>query len=421
MRSRSLLIAAMLILQIFAWGPVASAQEAAADGEVLSTAPVTLRMTLVFDRQYMAKMEQLIADFHRTQDSVRITPICLPGFYEDDIVNRHRAGEAYDLIWAPELLVDSFVRNGVLRPLEGTSALQEDGNNSLPWLEGLFQRDDKRYAVPFSWTPFFVLCNRSVFELYNTALPRADWTWNDLRRAAGSFPRKQGESTAAGAFAMNSDWWSGWYPFLWSAGGQLETSPVFTSGTATVKAIADVFEFLQQLDTDGMLRRSDGRKAFGAGEVAMMVASASDYLDLRGVTSCTILPVPRRDKRRPQITGYGGVGFGIHAHSRHRTESELFLAYIRSDRASDLVTSLALGFPCSVNAMSADREWVRAVHAEGGEFLFQPPTARAPRFFDFQYATELLKMQTRLLLDRGRAPAAAAEALIYQIVDEMDH
>ncbi len=383
------------------------------------TSPTTLTLTVVFDQDFMRRMQVLVDRFNSTQQRIHVQQVCFPGFYEEDVLNRFHAGENYDLILVPEVLIPAFANAGVLRPLDHMIAQPKSATLLLPWTQDIMMTDSNLYAIPFTWTPYFILCNASVFENAAVALPGSTWKWDD-------FLAKSEAITNAGkakGFALESDWWSGWYPFLWAAGGNLETHPNFT--TSSLHALTETFTLLTRLQTSSLRRPGNLLAALEDRSAAMMVATMQDIERLSTGSSWAVRPVPGHNvagNNAPAHTiGYSVTGIGIGASSRFPRESEDFIRYLMTADAAENVIPLGLGLPCLNEFHYAGNSLLKKIAADApADLLINPPTARPPRFRDFHYATELLKMQTRSLLQRTRTPEDAARALLFQIDEEMD-
>ncbi|WP_336209935.1 ABC transporter substrate-binding protein [Nonomuraea sp. LPB2021202275-12-8] len=85
-----------------------------------------------------------------------------------------------------ELNYENFVTYADAGSLLDLGTVSGDGDTSVYAKESLnaFQRDDKQYALPASFSTVVLFYNKDLFDKAGVAPPTADWTWADERAAA---------------------------------------------------------------------------------------------------------------------------------------------------------------------------------------------------------------------------------------------
>jgi multiple sugar transport system substrate-binding protein len=133
--------------------------------------------------------------------------------------------------------------------------------------------EDSMYGLPFDGESTALFYRTDLFEEAGIDAPPT--TWDEFEDAAQKLTKPEDKQYGVAMFAPESAYY--WYPWLWQAGGDLQTEdnePAWTSDEA--KEAAEYYVGLTQYAPPDYLNSNsyDGRVAFAQGQVGMYVAGA---------------------------------------------------------------------------------------------------------------------------------------------------
>jgi multiple sugar transport system substrate-binding protein len=133
--------------------------------------------------------------------------------------------------------------------------------------------EDSMYGLPFDGESTALFYRTDLFEEAGIDAPPT--TWEEFEEAAQKLTKPAEKQYGVAMFAPESAYY--WYPWLWQAGGDLQTEenePAWTSDEA--KEAAEFYVGLTEYAPPDYLNSNsyDGRVAFAQGQVGMYVAGA---------------------------------------------------------------------------------------------------------------------------------------------------
>lgn len=229
-----------------------------------------------------------------------------------------------------------MVERGMLRPLDAhiddpQAGLTHEELDAFPpsLLESL-RVDGHLYALPEDCAQYGLYYNRAIFDAYNAShpdnplsYPSADWTWDDLRRAAQTLTQRDanGQTVLAGIDLVVWEW--PFMHFFLQAGGEFWSEDGLTT-LIDSQAGVDALEFLADLARDGswtpqfVLAGTMGPDArFLSGRTAMYLDGSwmIPSFELRNPDLDFVVVNPPRGKANRAIAG--SCLWGISAHARN--------------------------------------------------------------------------------------------------------
>jgi multiple sugar transport system substrate-binding protein len=294
-----------------------------------------------YARGYEALMPHIRVDYRR---------------YGDDLLQKyntwHTLGRGPEVMRLRVTDYHGMVARGMLEPLGPSIEDPESGLSAgdladLPaHIMQILELDGRVYALPQDNAQFGLFYNREIFDAYNAAnpddpveYPSPDWTWEDLREAAGKLTvhGPGGRIEVAGFdFAV----WA--WPFLAlfaQAGGELwadEGSTTLINSEPGVRAL----EFLRTLQReDRSFRVTLGHESptgpdrlFAVGRTAMLLDGSWRVPALEGAApeldfAVSALPRGPRDGGRPAVVS-GSVLWGISSRAAHKDEAWRMLRWL---------------------------------------------------------------------------------------------
>ena len=92
---------------------------------------------------------------------------------------------------------------------------------TTPELLELSRYKGKLHGLPKDYSPHVIWINETALQQAGVALPRPDWTWDDLLDTARRFTQRgaDGKAQRLGLFNLSGSW----YIPVWQNGGELFT------------------------------------------------------------------------------------------------------------------------------------------------------------------------------------------------------
>ncbi|MFD3517852.1 extracellular solute-binding protein [Streptomyces sp. NPDC058657] len=285
--------------------------------------------------------KKIAEDFKKKHPKVAVKYVNVPfGDAQNKFKNAAQAGAgAPDVIRAEVAWTPDFADLGYLAPLDGTTALKNEGD-FLKQAAASTKYKDKTYAVPQVIDSMGIFYNKKMLKDAGVEVPK---TIDELKTAAKKIKVKTGKT---GMYLRGDDAY--WFlSFLYGEGGDLvdaKNKKVTIDGPAGVKAM----NVAKDLVTSGAARTdaTDGfdnmQKAFKSGDVAMMIngpwAIADTYAgdQFKDKSNLGIAPVPAGSAG--QGAPQGGHNLAVYAGSKNLDASYAFVEYMSSPEVQAQVT-----------------------------------------------------------------------------------
>ena len=207
-----------------------------------------------------------------------------------------------------------------IEPLDGRIAASEviKPADYYPVAMTAFTWQGRQLCLPQNVSSLAVYYNRSLFEKYGVALPRAGWTWNELLTTATAMTRDAKGAVIRGTESEGAAQRPAVHglgiepsiirvaPFVWSNGADIVDDPARpTRLTLDTPAAREVLKNLVDLrlaygvvPTDEEVEAEDDESRFANGRLAMLMSSRRSTTTFRSITGfewdVAPLPVYRR-------------------------------------------------------------------------------------------------------------------------------
>lgn len=230
-----------------------------------------------------------------------------------------------------------------------------------------YRTPDGIFGLPRDFQTIVLYYNKDMFDAAGVAYPTADWTWDDLRRAAKTLTRDtngDGTTDQWGFWSEILDPEPFWAPVVWSHGGEVISADhrhtLFAEGPAR-----DAWHFIagmafedRSMPTPEQLKQY-GIDGFSAGIAAMTVSGhwvVPEYAERR--FAWAVAPLPAGPKGR--VTGVNSAGFVISQATKHPQEAWDFVRFAAGPDGQAALAKLGLAVP------------IRKSVAESPAYLDQP-------------------------------------------------
>ncbi len=251
-----------------------------------------------------AKEFQTIIDgINAKATNYRVTVQASPQEYVTKLQTGLASGTASDIFWVDVDHLSGFADKGSL--LDLTDMLKADKTHPASNLDDYFpgavaaaSYKDKVYGLPWIQQPLVLYANLDMFKAANVNPPTAEWTWDDMLKAAQKLTLDGNGKTADDAafdtktikqwgFTTNGTDWPPTQMYIWQAGGQsiapdFKSSPI--DSPEAVKAeqwYADLALKSHVSPTPSQIKDQGFDTMFINGKVAMFVGGAADSLETR--------------------------------------------------------------------------------------------------------------------------------------------
>ena len=276
MKKRSLAI--LLSLSMAAVSMMGAATTVFAEEKAEEKEPVelTLWVTSRDEDDFEAEMD---AKFEEEHPWITLNKIVKEGDPGNEFYQAVAAGNAPDLVNCSFTMMDTYMKSGILEPLNAyTDHWDEWGNFTKEYVD-MFTLDGNVYGVPYTVAPMLFGYNKALFE--EAGIEKLPETWDEALEAAKKI--NDPDNQIAGYATLAAEWTEWFFQYyVWQAGGDLTKQN--EDGTAeltfTDPAVMEAAKYYQQLRKDDVLQSdltlkfTDLVTNFGLGKIGMMPFAA---------------------------------------------------------------------------------------------------------------------------------------------------
>lgn len=296
----------------------------------------------------------------------------------NEIVAKYKAwhvqGRGADVMRVPITNYHEMVALGIVEPLDAFMDDPETGLSAaeradfFPAIWEALRLDGKRWGLPADNAQYGLYYNRAIFDEFmrehpeaGLTYPSADWTWEDLKRAADLLTVR--EDGRLERYGLAFDLWA-WpfFAFLKQAGGEIWDEARTTTRVNSPAGVA-ALEFLASLVPPEAPARSAEMKdsaaspaeQFKIGKVAMLLDGSWRAPNLEWSNpdlDFAISPLPRGEERA--IVG-GAVLWCVGARSEHKERAWEMVKWITGREGSLLYwDTLRVAPPARISVVESD-------------------------------------------------------------------
>ena len=269
MKKRSLAIVLSLSMAAVSMMGAATTVFAEEKAEEKEPVELTLWVTSRDEDDFEAEMD---AKFEEEHPWITLNKIVKEGDPGNEFYQAVAAGNAPDLVNCSFTMMDTYMKSGILEPLNAyTDNWDEWGNFTKEYVD-MFTLDGNVYGVPYTVAPM-------LFE--EAGIEKLPETWDEALEAAKKI--NDPDNQIAGYATLAAEWTEWFFQYyVWQAGGDLTKQN--EDGTAeltfTDPAVMEAAKYYQQLRKDDVLQSdltlkfTDLVTNFGLGKIGMMPFAA---------------------------------------------------------------------------------------------------------------------------------------------------
>jgi multiple sugar transport system substrate-binding protein len=235
-------------------------------------------------------------------------------------------GKGPDVFWISPGAFLNYVNNRAAEPVDDIVDKSAYAEASV----AAVTVDGKMMALPFEQEPVGLYYRKDILDKAGIAPPK---TWDDLTAAAQELTGGKQKGifieVAPGPYQNFT-----WYPFLWSAGGEVVAPDSKSSALRTPEA-ASAFDLWGKLVRDGYApsKTAEGTNVIdplGRGECAMQVCGFWAIAQLKAAfkdVDYGIVPLPVAPGGKP-VTVYGGWTQMLNSQGKHPEQAKAFTRWL---------------------------------------------------------------------------------------------
>ena len=313
--------------------------------------------------------------------------------------------DALDIVAIDEGLLPVLAEMKVLAPIDELIEKSGIDLNAFPSkvLRG-FTYKGKLYGLPNSFTPTFMLFNKSIFEAESAPLPSSDWNWDDLYASASNMSKSvgQGNTTRSGlgiSFSINA-----YAPFITQGGAEL----IDRSGSCAIasdNAVEALSFFSRLYSLPGVCShrfgspRNELADLLANGLLATLIGDANDYMAIKASMpegSWGICGLPKGKAKK--ATSLSIHGWGLSSASPDPKKAMKAMASLFAPEGLKNFNKLTSGFPAyKAEENGTPSEIIRLL--DEAEISLQ---SSSPNAFKAFHSTITTALNHRLLLSKEK-------------------
>ncbi|MEU0569702.1 sugar ABC transporter substrate-binding protein [Nonomuraea sp. NPDC005983] len=288
------------------------------------------------------------------------------------------SGSAPDVFWMNGPRIGVYASQGALMPLSDQIAKDKLDMSKYPKaLVDLYQLDGKQYGIPKDYDTIGLFYNKDLFDKAKVKYPTADWTWDDVRKAADKLTDASSGVWSIGAPAWNQ---THYYDTMVQAGGYIISDDKKKSGfddPASLQGLQFWKDFLdkKQSPTQQQMTDTDPSVLFQNGKLAMFYDGSYDavmYQNSKGL-NWDVAPMPKGPKSNASIIH--GLANVIYAKTKHPQEAWEFEKFLSSEEGNRIQAESGAVIPAYEGLADA---WAKSMPGKNLQIFLDAATTAVP-------------------------------------------
>lgn len=285
------------------------------------------------------RLEQLIADFHRLYPRIQVETV--PYFKAVPEVLGKENPAAIDLISANVYQFQGIVKEGLVETLEPLP----EPHDTHRFLLAPFRNEGTLYVQPLVFGPVVLCYNKAHFAESGVPEPDGSWTWDCLFNSATAL--SNGAGRYGFGFHVVSE--NRWPIFMLQSGGRSEWEAPWESDSLRRKLERNMKickDILHDRAMSPLYLSQDDKeinRLFLEGKISMILASYMQMNEFIGTDlDYDVSPVPFQHDPATLLIS---IGAAVNKYSRQKEEALMFLQYLASQRAQEIIQAHSLSLP----------------------------------------------------------------------------
>ncbi len=340
----------------------------------LAVLPVESGATIVFsgwgDETEQKIYRDSIVRFNKLYPNVKVDYQPIPSDFQTKLKAAMAGGTAPDVFYVDDQLMTAFGPTGQILPLDAYMAEAGTGRGDfIPALLSIFTLDGKTYALPKDWGTLGLVYLPEAFKAAGIAEPTANWTWDDLNKAAEAIAKTK----KFAGFCQGADW-ARFAPWAFGNGGAYASADNKTASINTPE-VKDAATFVANMKKSGALVTASDVGAGWCGEAIgkklvgmtyeggwMVNFMRTSYADV----TWKAVPLPAGPKGKADVIFTNGIG--VNAATKYPRAAAAFAIFVtgRDNQGEIVKTGFAYStHPDQLNLVTDPND---AAISQGGTF-----------------------------------------------------
>lgn len=284
------------------------------------------------------RLDKLIDDFQQLHPRIQIQTVPYFGPIPEVVDDAHND---MDLISVNNHQFQELCRRGLSESFMTLPELEQ----THPLLLELFRYEGALRGQPIVFGPIVLCYNRAHFEECGIPEPDGGWSWEDLIRSAAVLSGRGGRY----GFGFHAVSENRWPIFLLQSGSRSEWEAPWESEALRLKLARNMSICKNMLHDRAMLPLylaqddKEMNRLFTEGKISMLLTSYPQMNDFfESEIDFDVSPVPFQ---YDPATLYFSIGAAVNRHSERKEEALLFVQYMASRRAQELIQAHSLSLP----------------------------------------------------------------------------
>lgn len=325
----------LIIFLVFTLGACSSNDEgASADGKA------TIKYAY-WDKNQEDMLKDIVKAFNKDYPNIQVKLELTP--YDQYFTKLDAAatgGSLPDVFWMNGPNFVKYASNEMLEPIN--NRIKDDELDLSPYpkgLLGLYQYEDKTYALPKDYDTVGLWYNKKLFDEAGIDYPNEAWKWDDLVEAAKALTNPDKDIYGIAAFIQDAQ--ASYFNTILANGGYIISEDKTESGfddPNTIDGIQKYYDLIHKhkvSPTHAQMETTDATSMFESGKVAMMFQAsymipqfkANEYTN----EHADVALLPEMQKRSNVIHGLGNV---IAKNSENKDAAWKFVTFLSSEKAA---------------------------------------------------------------------------------------
>jgi len=339
-------------------GRARAAQEAICGGE-------EVKITYgIWDDAQRPAVEQQIAAFKELHPNITVETEVVPWQdYWTKLQTGVAGGSTNDVFWINASNLPVYAAQGAIVPIQ---EMVDDGSidvDAYPEsLRSIYTFEGKVFGIPRDFDTIALFYNKDLFDKAGVEYPTGDWTWDDLRAAAGKLTIKEGDTASQWGYASTLAGQQNYFNLVWQNEGQVlneEQTESMLGEPAACEALQFAGDFIANgLSPSVAVQQANDPEAvlFPAGVIAMFPGGSWNALPFsQSGQNIALAPLPQGKRRASAIHGLANV---VWSGGKNQCAAMEWVKYLASADAERILGSTGTVIP-AMHGMQED--WVASI------------------------------------------------------------
>lgn len=311
-------------------------------GDNSSTDTSTIKYAY-WDKNQEAMLKTIVEEFNEENPEITVKLELTP--YDQYFIKLDAAASGDglpDVFWMNGPNFVKYASNNMIEEID--ERIANDSLDLAPYPEGLlglYQYDEKTYALPKDYDTIGLWYNKKLFDEANISYPDESWEWSDLVEAATALTNPDEDIYGIAAYIQDAQ--ATYYNTILANDGYIISEDKKESGFGDPKTIEGLQKYHDLIHKDkvspthAQMETTDPTGMFESGKVAMifeasyMIPQFKENEYTKENADVTVLP--KISKRSNVIHGLGNV---IAENSKNKEAAWQFVKFLSSEKVAEI-------------------------------------------------------------------------------------